>query len=100
MYPIFKSIEEAKSIFIFLNANSGDFLGGPVVKDLPCNAGDLSLIPDQGTRIPRAEEHLSPHITSTEDATIRESKCCNGRSCVLQLRPDRVKLIIFFKKGI
>ena len=30
-----------------------------MVKDLPCNAGDLSLIPDQGTRIPHAEEHLS-----------------------------------------
>ena len=100
MHPIFKSIEEAKSVFIFKNASSGDFLGGPVVKNLPCNSGDLNLIPGQGTKIPRAEEQLSPHVISTEHATTRESKCCNGRSCVLQLRPDRGKLIIFFlKKG-
>ena len=96
VHPIFKSIEEAKSVFIFKNASSGDFLGGPVVKNLPCNSGDLNLIPGQGTKIPRAEEQLSPHVISTEHATTRESKCCNGRSCVLQLRPDRGKLIIFF----
>ena len=99
MHPIFKSIEEAKSVFIFKNASSGDFVGGPVVKNLPCNSGDLSLIPGQGIKMPRAEEQLSPHVTSTEHATSRESKCCNGSSCVLQLRPDRVKLIIFLKKG-
>ena len=28
----------------------GDFLGGPVVKNLPSNAEDMSLIPGQGTR--------------------------------------------------
>ena len=27
-----------------------DFLGGPVVKNLPSNAEDMSLIPGQGTR--------------------------------------------------
>ena len=25
--------------------HSGDFLGGPVVKNLPCNAGDMGLVP-------------------------------------------------------
>ena len=31
-----------------------DFPGGPVVKNLPSNGGDVGLIPDQGTKIPRA----------------------------------------------
>ena len=34
-----------------LNSNmiNGDFPGGPVVKNLPCNAGDAGLIPGRGT---------------------------------------------------
>ena len=32
----------------------GNFPGGPVVKNLPCNAGDLGLNPGQGTKIPHA----------------------------------------------
>ena len=32
----------------------GYFPGGPVVKNLPCNAGDAGSIPGQGTKIPRA----------------------------------------------
>ena len=28
--------------------------GGPVVKNLPCNAGDMGSIPGQGTKIPPA----------------------------------------------
>ena len=31
-----------------------DFPGGPVVKNLPSNTGDVGSIPDQGTKIPRA----------------------------------------------
>ena len=34
----------------------GDLPGGPVVKNLPCNAGDEGSIPDWGTKIPHAEE--------------------------------------------
>ena len=30
------------------------FPGGPVVENPPCNAGDVSLIPGQGARIPHA----------------------------------------------
>ena len=35
-------------------AVSGDFPGGPVVKNLPANAGDMGLIPALGTKIPHA----------------------------------------------
>ena len=31
-----------------------DFPGGPMVKNLPCNAEEAGLIPGQGTRIPHA----------------------------------------------
>ena len=32
----------------------GNFPGGPVVKILPCNAGDVGLIPGWGVKIPQA----------------------------------------------
>ena len=32
----------------------GDFLGGPVVKNMPCNAGDIGSIPGWGAKIPPA----------------------------------------------
>ena len=32
-----------------------DFLGDPVVKNLPCNAGRMGS-PDQGTKFPQAME--------------------------------------------
>ena len=36
-----------------------DFPGGPVVKNLPCNAGDTGWIPGRGTKIPHASGQLS-----------------------------------------
>ena len=38
------------------NLNSWDFPSGPVVKNLPVNAGDVGLIPGQGIEMPHAEE--------------------------------------------
>ena len=43
-----------------------DFPGGPVVKNLPCNAGDASLIPGLGTKIPHAAGQLSLQAIATE----------------------------------
>jgi len=40
---------------------TGDFPDGPVVKNLPCNAGDMDSKPNQGTKIPHGLEQLSPH---------------------------------------
>ena len=39
---------------------------GPVVKNPPCNAINVDLIPGQGTKIPYAAKQLSPCITTTE----------------------------------
>ena len=35
-----------------------DFPGGPLVKNVPCNAGDVGSIPGGGTKIPQASGHL------------------------------------------
>ena len=43
-----------------------DFTAGPVLKNLPCNAGDTGSIPGPGTKIPYATEQLSPCTTTTE----------------------------------
>ena len=43
-----------------------DFPGGPVVKNLPSNAGDVDSIPGRGTKIPLATGQLSPRATTTE----------------------------------
>ena len=45
---------------------SWDFPGGPVVKNLPCNAGDVGSIPGWGTKIPHASDQLSPLATAIE----------------------------------
>ena len=47
---------------------SQDFPGGPVVKNLPCNARDSGSTPGQGTKIPHAMQQLSPSSTTTEPA--------------------------------
>ena len=44
----------------------GDFPGGPAIKNLPCNAGDASSIPGQGTEVPQASGQLSVSIATTE----------------------------------
>ena len=45
-----------------------DFPGGPVVENLPSNAGDTGSIPGQGTKIPHAAGQLSP-CTATNEPT-------------------------------
>ena len=42
-----------------------EFPGGPVVKNLPSNAGDMDSIPGPG-KTPRATGPLSPHATTSE----------------------------------
>ena len=47
-----------------VKSENRDFAGGPEVKNPPCNAGDVDLIPVQGTKIPHTEEQLSSRATS------------------------------------
>ena len=43
-----------------------------MVKNLPFNAMDVGLIPDQGNKIPHDERQLSPRATARE-----KPECCN-----------------------
>ena len=45
--------------------------GGPVVKNLTCNAEDTGSVPGQRTKIPHSVGKISHHITTTE------ASCCN-----------------------
>ena len=38
-----------------------------MVETLPCNAGDMALIPGQGTKIPHGEQQLSWRTTLSPD---------------------------------
>ena len=45
-----------------------DFPGGPVVKNLPCNAGDLGSIPGCKTKILHAMEQLRLCVAMEDSA--------------------------------
>ena len=70
-----------------------DTSGGPVVKNLPSNAGDVSSIPGQGTRIICAAGQLRPRVTiiepmhSSVHAPQQEKPVCHKQRspCVLRL---------------
>ena len=83
------------------------FSCGPVVKNPPSNAGDMSLIPDHGTEIPHAAGQLSLCAATTEEVCLQmqrpralepgchhKREACTPpqqRSSVLQLRPYTAK---------
>ena len=46
--------------------DNGNFPGGPVVNNLPCNAGDTGSIPGQGTKILHANGQLRLQAAITE----------------------------------
>ena len=52
----------------FKSYSCRDFPDGPMVKNLPCNAGDTGSIPGRGTKIPYAMGQLSLCATTTEPA--------------------------------
>ena len=55
----------------------GDFPGGPMVKNLPCNAGEVDSTPGQGNKIPHSVGQLTqvPQLLSSHAST---------RACMLQ----------------
>ena len=58
--------DEIPCLFQASKLPSGDFPGGPVVKNPPVNARDTGLIPGLGTKIPHAMGQLSPRSATTE----------------------------------
>ena len=63
----------------------GDFPSGPVVKNPPCKAGDVGLIPGQGTGIPHATGQLSPRAATRESMHHNETSTSHLRIKILRL---------------
>ena len=59
--------------------NGWDFPGGPVVKNLPSNAGDAGSILGQGTKIPHVAGQLSPCATTREPACHNYREACRNK---------------------
>ena len=84
-----KGITASIDYMQYLNKRSlsEDFPSGPVVKNLPSNAGDTSPIPGRGIKIPHATGQLSPHTTTTELARLNlrcrelQSPCALEPAC-------------------
>ena len=63
MLPSVKEVTLAMKMPKF---QSWNFLGSPLVRNLPCNARDLGSIPGQATEIPHALEQQSLHAATAE----------------------------------
>ena len=48
-----------------LGTVQGDFPDGSVIRNLPCNAGDMGLIPGGAMKIPHATEQLNLGTATT-----------------------------------
>ena len=59
--PLWKTIQQFGK-----ESNVGTSLGGPVIKNLPCNAGDVGSIPGRRTKIPHATKKLILCASMTE----------------------------------
>ena len=60
---------------IILNITGNEkMINGPMVKNPPCNAGEMGSVPGQGTRIPHATEQHVPQLLSPHAP---EPLCCN-----------------------
>ena len=71
---------------------TGDFPGGPVVKNPLCNAEDKGSIPGQETKIPHAAEQLSLRATTAEPCAL-EPVHHNQSPCAARQDPRDVTKI-------
>ena len=82
-------IEQKVNVMCPKNADMMGLPGRSVVKNPPCNARDVGLIPGQGTKIPSTVGQLSP-CTATTEPLIQslhaqlESPCHNHWACESQ----------------
>ena len=77
---------------VLTKTNLSGFPGGPVVKNLPCNAGDMSSTLGWGTKISRAVEELSLSTPTREFVRCnRNSHMTQMKILQLQQRPHAAK---------
>ena len=73
-----------------IESQPGNFPGDLVVKNPPCNEGDVGLIPGQGTKVHTATKPACCQLLSSR-ATGRESLHTNKRFCMMQRRSNAAK---------
>ena len=56
--------------------NTLDFPGGPVMKNPPCNAGDMGSIPGEATKIPHAAEQLNLDLAMKYLVLLNKNPAC------------------------
>lgn len=80
---VFWSVKNSNNFFFF-KGYLGDFRGGPVVKNLPCNDRDAGSIPGCGTKIPHTVEQLSPGATTRESLSHMQdpTRCSKECACL------------------
>lgn len=94
------TLNSNKCFFTVLKrSSSGDFSGGPVIRDLPCSAKDVvhSLVRE----LPQASEQLgSPRAATKNPASGKEDPvCCNWDATTHpNLKPHTAKWILKKKK--
>ena len=54
-------------VYVYINNTVWGFPGGPVVKNLPSQAGGVSLVPGQGTKIPHNMDQLNLSTPTTPE---------------------------------
>ena len=59
MFTILTAVMTSQVYSYFKTYQIRDFPGDPVVKNPPSNAGDVGLIPGQGTKVPHDSGQLS-----------------------------------------
>lgn len=59
--------------------------GDPVVKNPPCNVGDVALIPGQETKIPHATKQLNLRLQLL--SMCAPELCTTARVCVASMMP-------------
>ena len=69
-YFYYSWVYSVVTLITFQLATYGDFPGGPMVKNLPSNAGNTGSIPGWGTKILHATGQLSLCATTTELARL------------------------------
>jgi len=57
-----------------------DFPCDPMVRNLPSNAGDMGLIPGQGSEIPQAIQQLSLRATSKDPTSTTKIPCATTKT--------------------
>ena len=68
------------------NPSKQNLPGGPAVKNLPCNAGFVGLIPSWGTKTSQAVQQVSPSAAPPENHKSRVP-ACQWKFHTPQLRP-------------